>query len=276
MLQAYMESGAYLGVSESTKKSYSHLLKRLSEVNIIPEIENYMQLPVAVARSRSHADFWVAHILSLEISNGERNRTIVMLKIVYSTLGLGNLVAPIKMFSYTKGEVHPINKSLIEKVKATSGLEKAYVVLLRFSFYTGMRPSEIRDLKWENISQRMITVIGSKGREKGKPSRMVAISDDIRDCLNYYRATSKGVHVACGVRGNPLNKDVVCREMAVIRKAVGFEGVLYDARRGIATELDRAGVSVRSIGDFLGHKNVATTYVYINKTMEEKALSINY
>jgi integrase len=62
--------------------------------------------------------------------------------------------------------------------------------------------------------------------------------------------------------------------MKAIREAVGFEGVLYDARRGIATEMDRAEVDIRKIRDFLGHKDVKTTEGYINKTMEEKAIAV--
>jgi integrase len=178
------------------------------------------------------------------------------------------------MDDHTKREKKPLSRSVVESLAQVPNLKKHFVVLLRFSFYTGLRPSEVRELKWACVNDKFITVMGSKGREKGKPSRMVAIGTEIAECLEYCKANKRSEYVFSGERCGQLNKDVVCAEMAAIRKAVGIEGVLYDARRGIATEMHKAGVDIRRIGDLLGHKNTNTTMIYINMTMEEKALAV--
>lgn len=277
LVESYKGSAGYLSLSPGSKLEYKKPLERLLEMGSKLVLDIRMQLPVAVAlsRSRSHVDFWFKAIVEADISNYQKDRLVLFVKMVYRSHNLGHLVEALKLpkdIKHTRGEAHPLTLAQVEAIKAIDDPElKGYVVFVVFCYYTGLRPSEARALRWTEVGEKMIVVMGSKDREKGKPSRMIPILPEIQWCLDYC-AKRESSWVFLSSKGRPLNKDVTCQMVHRIYSLVGAESVLYDTRRGVATEMIRQGYSLLDVAGLLGHRDTRTTEKYVRLSMEEKAL----
>lgn len=278
LLDAYKASSNFKALSERSKKEYKKPLERLMELGNGLCEANAMPMPVAVAhaRSRRHVDYWFDKIVSSDTTDYEKGRLVLFCRMVYRTMGLGYLVEGLKLpttMRHQRGEAHPITPAQVKAILAVEDPAlKTYAVFVAFCFYTAMRPSEVFNLKWEDVGEEFIVVIGSKKRQAGVPTRMIPILPEIRACLDYCKTLgSKWVFVS--TMRKALNKDVVCQKVRQIFEVCGVhkDTVLYDTRRGVATEMARQGYSLLHIRDLLGHKNVRTTEEYIRMGMKEKA-----
>lgn len=276
LLKAYKQSSAYLALGERSKKEYKKPLERLAQLGAGLTVDGDMPMHVAVARSRSHVDYWYKAIVSSDTTDYEKGRLVLFVKMVYRSFNLGHYVDALKLptsMRHQRGEAHPLTPAQVKSVlEITDPALKTYAVFVAFCFYTAMRPSEVFNLKWEDVGDEFIVVIGSKKRQAGVPTRMIPILPEIGRCLDYCKTLgSKWVFVSAMRR--PLNKDVVCQKVHQIFElcSIHKDAVLYDTRRGVATEMARQNYPLYKIRDLLGHKSVRTTEGYIRMSMEEKA-----
>lgn len=279
MIIKYQDSSAWERLPQATKNSYKSALTRIQTMGKKLKFENDMHKPVAVAlgRSRSHIDFWDKAIIVAQVSNCERNKLVAMVKLVYRFNGLGSLVDGLKRHKHKRGDARPLKMADIEtlcseRVPCELRLWANRVV---FGFWTGMRPSEVRNLMWADVGETHIIVMGGKRKEAGVPSRMVRILPQVTECLEYAKAISSSHFVFVSESGKPLNKDVECRKVGELFDALGIQSVLYDARRGLATEMHKAGYGLVEIANQLGHEDIKTTQRYVRLTMAEKADSFS-
>ncbi len=275
LVQSYKASAQWHNLSEGSKTEYKKPLERLSELGAGLDIAKAND--VALSRSRSHSDFWVAAIRSCKTTHYAKQRLVIFLKLVYRSHNMGNLVDSVKLpikERHQKAQAHPLTKELVgamrDQVKGSLARYANYVAL---SFYTGMRPAEVRNLKWADVGDKYITVMGAKDREEGTPSRMVLITPEVRECLEVCQSWHHAEWCFVTESRRPFNKDMVCQKVYQIFTAMGISGTLYDARRGLATEMFDRGYTLLEISWQLGHRNTKTTEIYIQKTMEGKALS---
>lgn len=277
LVESYKGSSAYESLSQGSKLEYKKPIERLLEIGSKLVLETRMQLPVAVAfdRSRSHVDFWFKAIVAAEISDYQKGRLVLFVKMLYRSHNLGHLVESLKLptdMKHERGDAHPLTKEKVELIKQIEDpVLKRYAVFVVFCFYTGMRPSEARDLKWTEVGDKNIVVLGSKDRQKGVPSRMIPILPEIQWCLDYCGKFERS-WVFTSSKGRPFNKDTSCQMVHRVYDLVGADAsVLYDTRRGVATEMIRKGYSLLDVAGLLGHKSTKTTEKYVRFSMEEKA-----
>lgn len=274
LVESYKISSSYMSLSDRSKKEYKKPLERLLEMGSELVIENGMQMPVAVARSRRHVDYWYTKIVSANLTDYEKGRLVLFVKMVYRSMNLGEMVSALKLptdMRHERKDAHPLTPAQVAAIwQIESPALRTYAVFVCFCFYTGMRPSEVMNLKWEDVGQEYIVVMGSKKRQKGVPTRLIPILPEIGACLDYCKTLgSKWVFVSTMRR--PFNKDIVCSKVHEIYALLGIKAVLYDSRRGVATEMFRQKYSLIQIRDLLGHKSIRTTEQYIRMSMEEKA-----
>jgi integrase len=137
-----------------------------------------------------------------------------------------------------------------------------------------MRPSEVENLKFKNIKDAHIEIVGAKHREEGKVSRLCRITDKVRETIQPFLGLNKSPEdfVFSTHSGGRLNKDF--RSIA-IKKACELVGIFprdfYSTRRGTATEMFKAGYDVAKIAGQLGHRNISTTMLYIKPSLTETA-----
>jgi len=113
--------------------------------------------------------------------------------------------------------------------------------------------------------------IGETLRITGKRSktRIVPIMPTVRDAIEDYvrqcpwTINSEGP-LFLGVRGGPLNADLVRRAVAASRKRLGLPETLtpHALRHSFATHLLARGADLRTLQELLGHASLSSTQIY--------------
>ena len=149
--------------------------------------------------------------------------------------------------------------------------------ILESLFSTGMRIAELVALNREQIKitplvkDLEISIVG-----KGGYIRTVYFSERTIDILRKYLQTRKDKEKALfiGYKGpkNVLGKRLSARSIEeMVKKYAVIAGVPITTtphvlRHSFATDLLNKGVDIRTVQEFLGHRNIATTQIYTHVT----------
>jgi integrase len=139
----------------------------------------------------------------------------------------------------------------------------------------GVRPSEARALRWEDLDFKKDLVViraamdGEKyrPRTKEKDIRYLPIHPRVRESLKKLPRSLDGyvfVH-----EGKPLSKKLVISAWNQAAREAGVKITCYQGtRHSLASQAINKGVSERIIGAMLGHKSVASTRRYAKLSTE--------
>lgn len=177
---------------------------------------------------------------------------------------------------YARGKPQQNNTKNEELIKYR---DKAILEML---FSTGLRVSELAQLKKDNINLKKeeFTVIG-----KGRKSRVVFLSEqakywlkkylDARIDLNPYLFVSHDKRSAkSGPASDGENKDIPLTVRSVqrlVQKYARIAGITkpvtpHTLRHSYATDLLQNGADIRSVQTMLGHSSITTTQIYTHIT----------
>lgn len=196
------------------------------------------------------------------------------------TLNLKRLVrprdVPVKHHSWLdRGQVRAMFDVCGDDV---AGRRDRLVLLL--GFHTGLRRSEIAGLRWGDLDETAVRVVG-----KGNKAAQVPVSRDLRAGLADWRA----MHPQAGPDGSnvplqgpvvprlrrtftdlevrweePLGRAGVTRIVARRAEQAGLGRVApHDMRRTFAGLLEKDGVRIETISQLLRHDSIATTQMYL-------------
>ena len=160
-------------------------------------------------------------------------------------------------------------------------------IILMMSFYAGMRVGEIAALRINDV----VDVNGKVRNEirldadqtKGSTGRVVFVSEKLQTELGKYLALYRPINqeqkliytqkrMKAGFDANTL-----CQFFHHLYRAVGIEGASsHSGRRSFATSISAKGVGIRVIMRAMGHKNLATTILYVDASddMLRKAVEL--
>jgi integrase len=134
--------------------------------------------------------------------------------------------------------------------------------LLRLSLVCGLRPGEVRTLRWSrvNLPRRRMTVIGKTG------AREVDLTDAAVTILETTPRVQGCEFVFAGRRfGEPIV--AVYKQLGAVQERAGIEHFRpYDLRHSAATGALAAGADVRAVQALLGHADLATTAGYLHSS----------
>jgi len=161
--------------------------------------------------------------------------------------------------------------------------------ILELFFSTGLRVSELINLKKENINLERdeFTVIG-----KGQKSRVVFLSEQSKYWLKKYLAVRKdfnpfmfvsfdkrtGGQSAKIVKNNKINDEfgplTPRSAQRIVQKYAHAAGITknvtpHTLRHSFATDLLQNGADIRSVQTMLGHSSITTTQIYTHITDKE-------
>jgi len=141
--------------------------------------------------------------------------------------------------------------------------------------FTGLSLSELRGLRWEDLGGDELHVCRSvwrthvgetKTRARTAPVPLLPILS--RALAEHKKRSLDNGFVFAGPSGHP--RDLATMGTKVIRPALRRAGMEWNGwhsfRRGLATNLNRIGVDVRTIQAILRHSNVTTTLGFYVKT----------
>jgi integrase len=137
--------------------------------------------------------------------------------------------------------------------KARSPLQKAFPDLILFAAHTGLRKSEILNLRWKDVKGDEISVL-----DKGSRRRTVPLNQTARGILE--RQARRGEFVFD--IPNRDRKDLVRRTVAQIAKRIEIDFGFHDLRHYFTTALIEKGVDLITISALLGHSKTMTSLIY--------------
>jgi len=183
-------------------------------------------------------------------------------------------------------EPHELARFLEAPLKAE---EKAVIKLrdkaiLEMLFSTGLRVSELANLKKEQVNLKSISSSGELSiRGKGGKIRVVFVSDQAQDALKRYlkerhdlspflfvrhdRAKKSSEYKKSG-ESDGLTPRSIQRLVEKYRKLAGITKQItpHVLRHTFATDLLRSGADIRAVQSLLGHASITTTQVYTHIT----------
>lgn len=167
----------------------------------------------------------------------------------------------------TNIEIEEINKLLATQKVAKTWQElrnKALIILL---YSSGIRINEAINLRWKDLSETYCKITG-----KGSKIRFVPILPAAKLALKEYKAAldEENEYVFTGQRAKKWH---ACSAERYFRQLVTQHNLQHitphTLRHACASHLLKSGCSLRSIQALLGHKNLETTKIYIQHSIED-------
>lgn len=157
---------------------------------------------------------------------------------------------------------------IIEAVKGTDPLAIRNQALLELIYGSGLRVSELLDLKIADIHllEGYVRVLG-----KGNKEREVPLGDMSVQALRLYLTKSRNQltinsidYLFLNQDGKRLSRQGFFKILRKIAKAAGIDRDVspHTLRHSFATHLLEAGVDLRTLQELLGHEDIQTTQIY--------------
>jgi len=160
-----------------------------------------------------------------------------------------------------------LSKSEINKMILSSNNLK-HRTIIQIGYATGMRASEIINLKWEDIDfkRKLIHIKGAKG----KKDRMVILSPKVKKNLFSISKIRKGVVFRTNQNSKySLRSIQSIVDMASKKSLINKKVTPHTLRHSFATHLLERGTDIRFIKDLLGHSDISTTLIYTKVSNRE-------
>lgn len=142
--------------------------------------------------------------------------------------------------------------------------DRAIIVTL---IRSGLRVSELTDLRYDDLFERSIVV--RKG--KGGKARITFISPDAEQAIYEYLATKcRTEYLFTNLCGNKISRQYIARIVSEYARAAGIEKHVspHTLRHTFATGLLHNGARIEDVQPMMGHANINTTRIYMHFTNE--------
>ncbi len=184
-----------------------------------------------------------------------------------------NFVASIDPIKYVERPRQPLTEEEVVLVRDACETYRERAIVDVF-LYTGVRLSELANMKWSDIDldKKTITVFG-----KGSKYRTVLFNSQTKISLLQYKLVRLGdsdrVFLSDKYPYNPINKEGVS---AIIRKISSRANISarltpHVFRHTFATQAIARGMAPDKLQELLGHENYATTQIYVQNDMAQTA-----
>ena len=142
---------------------------------------------------------------------------------------------------------------------------KRDLAILLLLYGSGLRIAEAMSLSANVLPiGRTLRVLGKRGK-----TRVVPVVEAVREAIAVYALECPWPLVGVtplfvGVRGGPLNPDLVRRAVRNARHRLGLPDTLtpHALRHSFATHLLAGGADLRSLQELLGHASLSSTQIY--------------
>ncbi|EOL44300.1 site-specific tyrosine recombinase XerD [Enterococcus caccae] len=169
--------------------------------------------------------------------------------------------------------------SLIETPDTTKPLGIRNRTILEVMYATGLRVSELVDLKIGDLhlSIGLLQTIG-----KGDKERIIPLGDYAIQWIEKYLEEARPVlikrnqnetHLFVNNHGRPLSRQGVWKNLKQIVQEAGINKTItpHTLRHSFATHLLENGADLRIVQELLGHADISTTQIYTHITKQRMA-----
>lgn len=153
--------------------------------------------------------------------------------------------------------------------------------VIKTAFYTGMRLSEVNNLRWENVSipKKIIIVGGNNFTTKSRKQRVIPLENNIIEMLNRRNQNSKSKNdFVYSINGRRIfSNDYISKTFKKICREIGIDEMIrfHSLRHSFASNLAQRGVSPFQLKELLGHSSVSTTERYSHLNIDSLREAIN-
>ena len=169
----------------------------------------------------------------------------------------------------------------LDKLPGDSILEVRNKAMFELFYASGLRLSELTNLKRENVNfnERLLRVLG-----KGKKERIVPFNQKAGNILKKYisladeKYRKQTSYIFLNMKGNKISDRGVEKIIKNVFRKVNESGKnVYPHlfRHSFATHLLQRGVDLRMIQELLGHSNLSTTEKYTTLNYSDLLKSYN-
>ena len=160
-------------------------------------------------------------------------------------------------------------KNLINSFDLNHGFGQRNKTIIEILYGTGIRVSELVNLKLSNIffKENIIKIIGKGNKERFVPLGEIA-SDEMKIYINdrnQLKIDSKSSDVLFLNRyGRRLTRSMIFKIISDASKRIGLDKKIspHTLRHSFATHLIKNGADLRTIQLILGHESITTTEIY--------------
>ncbi len=172
-----------------------------------------------------------------------------------------------------KSNLHiPFTLDEIKKIEElTNEFDIAKMIMIYF--YTGLRPSELLEIKIENIFLDENYMIGGLKTEAGT-NRIIPINSKIKKFIEYFYTQDNEYLIINKNSNSKMTYDTYQKRFSDLMGSFSFNHTPHDTRHTFATKCDDLNIPLPIIKILMGHSlaNDVTNNVYIH-TDKEKLLS---
>jgi len=230
--------------------------------------------PISGVRLR-HITTDEAEALRFPFSAANANCALRTLRRMLTKAADWKLIAAAPRIKLVKEEGRSVNVDSELGLKLLAAAKQPLRDVLIIMLDSGMRPSEVFALRWEDVFWDRGVVFIPRGKTK-KSRRFLPMSNRVRAALQLRRGELKEgwVFPANSKCGHTVS---VSKEFARARIAVGLpkEVVLYCARHTFATNVMGATGDLTLVMGALGHANPQTAMLYQHPNLEKIRTVIN-
>lgn len=246
-------------LAEKTQKSYLDAVIKLSRY--------YHQSPELIGQEKIFS--YILHLQNVKKQSFSTvNLALCAFKCFYNQfLNNGTMVLKVPPRKCPKKIPVVYSQAEVQKIILCTPKPK-YRVLFMTAYGTGLRLSELVNLKIKDIdSQRMtIFVRNSKGKKDRYTILPKKLLYELRSYYQIFQPKEWLFHSA--KPGQQLGRDSIQRTFRMAKKRAGLtkEGGIHTLRHCFATHLLEAGTDIRTVQHLLGHSDISTTMVYLHVT----------
>ena len=216
---------------------------------------------------------YISHLFELNLKSSSVNRKISSIKSLYMFLVKKNILknSPVNEVISPKQEKYlPFSMSedevdkLLNSPKPSNKIEKRDKAMIEMLYATGMRISELVNLKITDIdTQRcVVKVLG-----KGSKERLIPFGEAALESLNAYlsdREESTSKEIFLSNRRTKISRIAFWHRIKLYLSRENLKNSIspHTLRHAFATHLLNRGADLRSVQLLLGHSDLSTTQIY--------------
>ena len=255
------------GLSQNTVKAYETDISAF--INWIKENTKLKLKDI----KEENINKYISYLFELNLKSSSVNRKISSIKSLYMFLVKKNILknSPINEVIAPKQEKYlPFSMSedevdkLLNSPKPSNKIEKRDKAMIEMLYATGMRISELVNLKITDVdTQRcVVKVLG-----KGSKERLIPFGEAALESLNAYlsdREESTSKEIFLSNRRTKISRIAFWHRIKLYLSRENLKNSIspHTLRHAFATHLLNRGADLRSVQLLLGHSDLSTTQIY--------------
>ena len=261
--------------SDHTIKAYQIDLSEFISFSDINKLKDFSSISSSFIRS------WIVELIENGLKAKSVNRKLAALRTFYKWLRKEELIDTNPMIKVRgpknekrlpcfakESELHPSKLDLVFDENEKGIMDR---LMIEVFYQTGIRLSELINLKKSDISNGKIKVLGKRNKE-----RIIPVAQNLMDLLNHFYKIQSSIkkeseYVFCRKNGQKLYPTFVYRRINYyLSLATSLDKKSpHILRHSFATHMLNRGAGIETLKDLLGHANLSATQIYTHNSFAQ-------